>query len=344
MTRKAELKALFTPTQAEGKSEHESPKVAEEKANTPSRRTSGVVRSLGLNLNSLTAEAESARKLRGQLDAGTTVADLDPASVEPSFITDRLGELDDEDFNSLLQSIKANGQLVPILVRPHPDKTERFQVAYGHRRLRAAALLNAKVRALIRQMTDDQMVVAQGKENSERRDLSFIERALFAQSLEDRGFERSVLVAALSVDKSEVAKLLSVVRAIPSHIIRSIGPAPKAGRPRWLLLAELITGLQEDGILARVLGSASFKQLPTDRRFEMLYSALSRPVRKKMDSYRWNDPEGRRVVKIERGGKETRLSFDEKLEPNFGDFVARQLDDLFSQFKAAAPPESESAN
>jgi hypothetical protein len=69
----------------------------------------------------------------------------------------------------------------------------------------------------------------------------------------------------------------------------------------------------------------------------MVYTALPRPARKKTDSYRWNDPEGRRIVKIEHGGKETRLSFDEKLEPNFGDFVARQLDGLFSQFKAAAP-------
>jgi ParB family transcriptional regulator, chromosome partitioning protein len=125
--------------------------------------------------------------------------------------------------------------------------------------------------------------------------------------------------------------------AIPSHIIRSIGSAPKAGRPRWLLLAEMVTGLEEDGILASVLGSSSFKQLPSNRRFEMLYSTLSRPVRKKKDSYRWIDPEGRRIVKIERGGNETRLSFDDKLEPNFGDFVARQLDDLFSQFKAGVP-------
>jgi hypothetical protein len=52
-----------------------------------------------------------------------------------------------------------------------------FQVAYGHRRLRAAELLQIKVKAVVRYLSDIEMVVVQGKENSDRRDLSFIERA-----------------------------------------------------------------------------------------------------------------------------------------------------------------------
>jgi ParB family transcriptional regulator, chromosome partitioning protein len=342
MKRKEELKALFNSTQVAEKPQRGILSTPEAVAAGSSRRTADVVRSMGLNLSALSAEAENARKLRDQIDAGTAVAELDPTLVDASFINDRFAELDDEDFDALLQSIRINGQLVPILVRPHPETPGRFQVAYGHRRLRAANLLNAKVRAVVRQMTDEQMVVAQGKENSERRDLTFIERALFAQSLENRGFDRSVLMAALCVDKSEIAKLLAVVRAVPSDVIRAIGPAPKAGRPRWLMLAELVTRVQQDGILESILASTSFKQLPSDRRFDMLFSTLSSPGQRKKDSYRWSDPDGRRIVKIERGGKETRLSFDETLEPNFGEFVARQLDGLFSQFKGSiSDPTSE---
>jgi ParB family chromosome partitioning protein len=102
------------------------------------------------------------------------------------------------------------------------------------------------------------------------------------------------------------------------------------------MLAELVNGLQKDGVVESILASASFKQLPTDRRCEMLFSALSASGRKKTESYRWSDLEGRRIVKVARAGKETRLSFDETLEPNFGEFVARQLDGLFSQFKESA--------
>jgi ParB family chromosome partitioning protein len=146
-------------------------------------------------------------------------------------------------------------------------------------------------------------------------------------------------MAALSVDKSEIAKLLAVARALPSQVIRAIGPAPKAGRPRWLLLAELVNGVQKDGVLDGILDSPSFRQLSTDRRFEMLFSALSASRRRKTESYRWSDPEGRRIVKVERSGRETRLCFDETLEPDFGEFVARQLDSLFSRFKESVSRE-----
>jgi ParB family transcriptional regulator, chromosome partitioning protein len=43
--------------------------------------------------------------------------------------------------------------------------------------------------------SDLERVVAQGKENSERRDLSFIERAAFAIYFEQCGFEGSVILA-----------------------------------------------------------------------------------------------------------------------------------------------------
>ena len=46
------------------------------------------------------------------------------------------------------------------------------------------------VRAVVRTLSDAELVIAQGKENNERRDLSFIERALFAAHLEHRKFER----------------------------------------------------------------------------------------------------------------------------------------------------------
>ena len=45
---------------------------------------------------------------------------------------------------------------------------------------------------------------------------------------------------ALSTDKGELSKLISVARAVPHEIVEAIGSAPKAGRRRWLVLAELM--------------------------------------------------------------------------------------------------------
>ncbi len=88
----------------------------------------------------------------------------------------------------LVEAIREQGQQVPILVRPHPDRPGRYQVAFGHRRLRAVAEIGIPVRAVVRDLTDEQLVVAQGQENNERRDLSYIEKARFAQKLQLRFF------------------------------------------------------------------------------------------------------------------------------------------------------------
>src|ERR1700747_364829 len=150
------------------------PSAAETADETAKTRTgAGSVKTLSSSLRLLTADARRARGLQEQISAGSRVVELDPGLLDNSFISDRLSATGDPDFNALLGSIKANGQLVPILVRPNPDpaKSDRFQVAYGHRRLRAAELLQIKVKAVIRQLSDEEMAVAQGKENSERRDL-----------------------------------------------------------------------------------------------------------------------------------------------------------------------------
>ena len=295
---------------------------------------SGAVRAMGLNLGQLKADAEEGRLLKQQLVEGLQVVDLEPSQIDPSFITDRLAEPEEEHFAALVSSIKDNGQLVPILASPHPKKPGRFQVAYGHRRLRAVEILQLKVKAVVRELSDEEMVIAQGKENNDRRDLSFIERALFAQSLEDRGFNRGVLMAALSVDKTETAKLLSVARSIPTAVIQAIGPAPRAGRPRWIALSGLINQAGAEKKAQTVVAAESFKGLTSDRRFDSLFAALSAPRNTDLSREHWSDPSGRRVVTIQKRPSRTTFIFNELLEPAFGEYVAENLGDLYTRFKS----------
>ena len=204
------------------------------------RIASGAVRAMGLELARLTDEAKEAASLREQIKSGTSVIDLDPALVEASFMADRLARDLDADYRKLVDSIRNAGQQVPILVRPHPDKPAAYQIAFGHRRRNAALELGVTVKAIVRQLSDQELVVAQGKENAERRNLSFIERALFAAALEQKGFNRATVNAALGVQTSEMTRLLAVAGSVPADIIATIGPAPKAGRPRWMELAKLL--------------------------------------------------------------------------------------------------------
>ena len=161
-----------------------------------------------------------------------SIVEIPPELIEASFIADRL-ESTPESHRALVDSIKEHGQQVPVLVRPHPHKEGRYQIAYGRRRLKAIAELGGRVRAVVKQLTDQQLVVAQGQENSARTDLSFIERALFAARLEEGGYDRETIMAALSVDKTGLSRLISSAVKIPRDIIEAIGRGAE-GRARSL--------------------------------------------------------------------------------------------------------------
>lgn len=293
------------------------------------RVPAGPVRSMGLALDRIEHES---RALHEALASGLTVVELDTGLVEPSIVRDRLPESDGAAFETFKQSIADRGQEVPILVRPHPAKQGRFQIAYGHRRLTALASLGRKVRAIVREMSDTELVVAQGVENSQRKDLSYIERALFAARLEDLGFERAAIVDALGTDKGELSKLISVARAVPESIIESIGPAPKAGRRRWLLMAEAL----REGRAKRSADQASknpdLARADTDTRFVRVLAAATDTSRTRTAVVGWKSSTGRATVKVTRSNKALSLSFGLDAEPDFAGFVASQLDDLYSKF------------
>jgi len=158
-------------------------------------------------------------------------------------------------------------------VRPHPTETGRYQIAYGRRRLRAAAELGRPVRAVVKPLSDEQLVIAQGQENNERKDLSFIERAIFAAQLETRGFGRETIMAAMCVDKTGLSRLISSAVRIPRDIIQAIGPAPKTGRDRWSDLAVALDIPDAVEGARRVIASPGFpnaRRLPVVSNEEVL--------------------------------------------------------------------------
>ncbi|WP_254694596.1 ParB/RepB/Spo0J family partition protein [Alloyangia pacifica] len=78
---------------------------------------------------------------------------------------------------------------MPILVRRNPEQEGRYLLVYGGRRLEAIRGSDkvTKVRALVATLDERDAVTAQISENMARRDLSFIEKALFAKELVDTG-------------------------------------------------------------------------------------------------------------------------------------------------------------
>lgn len=307
----------------------------------PTRTASGAVRAMGLEINRLAEEASAAESLRGLIAQGASVIELETALVDPSFVADRFDRMNDADYRRLVKSIRESGQQVPILVRPHPTEPGRYQIAYGHRRCAAAAELGLPVKAIVRPLRDDELVVAQGQENGERRNLSFIERALFAAALQRCGFDRATLNGALGVHTAEMTRLLAVADAIPEDVIRRIGPAPKAGRHRWQELARECGRPGSLAAVTQLLEQPSIIALPSDRRFDAIIAELrSRtvpppPVALEVAVQTLTLADGTPVARLEHGTDGLRVTFDERAAPGVSDFAAHELRLLVARFQSA---------
>ncbi len=247
-------------------------------------------------------------------------------------MSDRLAQGPDAEYRRLVESIRESGQQVPILVRPHPDAAGRYQIAYGHRRRDAAAELGVPVRAIVRPLTDTQLVIAQGKENGERRNLSFIERALFAADLQRRGFDRPTLHGALGVQSAEMTRLLAVAAAIPADLIRGIGPAPKAGRLRWREFARELARPGVAETVAGLLDQTAVRGLPSDRRFAAVIGAIRATAAAVPETLA--DARGIVVARIDRSAASVRVTLDERTAPGLGRMVIEDLRAAIGRYSA----------
>ncbi|MGT2489176.1 plasmid partitioning protein RepB [Methylobacterium oryzae CBMB20] len=307
---------------------------------TPSFTGRGAVGAMSRSLERLTSEVVSARAAEDQLKSGSVAVELDPNLVDPSPAPDRLPVIDGPSEEAFVAVIRAQGQQTPILVRPHPSVSGRYQVAFGHRRLRAAAALGRPVRALVKTLTDAELVVAQGQENNARADLSFIERAAFALTLERLGHGRDVIMAALLVDKTELSRLITARRALPDFVIAAIGPAPRAGRRRWMSLADRLASPEMQARVTEIVAEEAFATLNSDQRFVRVFAAVTPvPSPPPPPAPAVHVPEaglakdGRRLARIERTPTTLGLIIDETLHPAFGDFLVARLPELFAAYE-----------
>lgn len=294
---------------------------------------SGALRAVGLQLDQIKAEASESRDLKVKIAAGGLVVDLDPGLIDSSFIKDRIPVDNDTEFEAFVSGIEQKGQQVPILVRPSPTDPGRYQAAYGHRRIRATARLGIPVRAIVKALTDVELVVAQAQENLARQDLTYIERVLLAKQLEELKFDRSVIMSALGLLPAELSRMLTIANVIPGDLIQAIGPAPKIGRPRWLQLADLMKeSVARNRALAAVTES-NFASADTNHRFAIVVHALSAP-RSPNDKIDVKSTNGFLLMRVAETPRRMRLLID---NPEFKNWIKSRIPTLVAEFEQQNP-------
>ncbi|WP_292530565.1 plasmid partitioning protein RepB [Mesorhizobium sp.] len=298
-------------------------------------RSRGAFGAITRSIDELAEKAQAAKDIESRLLEGATVIELDPDTIDVSFVSDRIGD-DKEAFDDLVEAIRQRGQDSPILVRPHPGVVGRYMTVFGHRRARAAKALGRPVKAVVKELDDRDHVIAQGQENSARADLSFIEKAVFAGNLERNGYDREVIMTALSVDKTVVSKMISVAKDIPAEIINVIGAAKNSGRDRWYDLAKKV---REGGVAVKeLMASPDFKAAPSDDRLEMLARHLAGKPSGKIPAPRrpinsWAPTDRSVSVTLKKSAKKAIVTLESPDGPRFAEFITGQLDDLYVAFR-----------
>ena len=281
---------------------------------------------------------ERGEALDKMLKDGEHIIELDPDAIAPSDIADRLdGAYESSAIEEMVVSMRERGQIVPGLVRPVPSQPSTYQIVFGRRRLAAAKALGIKFRAIVRHLTDEQAVIFQGEENTNRNDLSFIEKCAFALSLERAGYRRDVICASLSTGKSHISEMLSIATAIPLEALLLIGPAREIGRRRWVDFVEKWNSASDpQKQISSVLDNTGYGS-EIDR-FTAAFKALSLPKSAppaEQDKTYDVTAKGLVIATVKTSKAGARMTFSKAVQPGFIEFMSKRIEDLHDEYMKA---------
>ncbi|MCZ0936205.1 MAG: ParB/RepB/Spo0J family partition protein [Gemmatimonadetes bacterium] len=183
-------------------------------------------RRLGKGLAALLGENLGTDRVAAEAEIPVEAIQANPFQPRGDFDPARLAELAD--------SIRENGLLQPVVVRPVGDA---FEIVVGERRFRAIQSLGwTSVPALVRTLDDEQMLVVALVENLQRHDLSALEEARgYRRLMRDFDLTQEEVGRHVGRDRSTVANALRLL-ALPEAVLGLLAKGDlSAGHGRALL-------------------------------------------------------------------------------------------------------------
>lgn len=188
----------------------------------PLRKKMGLGRGLDALLGEVSLDRSASRVAGGGQPASTgtaqasegvssiAVSDIHPNPAQPR------RHFSEESLQELAASLKRHGLIQPILVRPHGAG---YQIVAGERRWRAAQRAQLhQVKAVIRELSDEETLEIALIENIQRQDLNPIEEAeAYRKLCDDFGHSQSELAAIVEKSRSHVANMMRLLE-LPSLV------------------------------------------------------------------------------------------------------------------------------
>ena len=155
---------------------------------------------------------------------------------------------DKDAMQELAASIRENGVLQPLLVRPRAERS--FEIVFGERRYRGAAMAEKEtVPVCIREMTDAQVLEAQLIENLQRRDVHPLEEARGMRALlelDEPKYSIELIAAKTGKSSAYCAARLRLTELAPVAVDAFL--KDEIGVGHALLLAKLQPSEQEQAL------------------------------------------------------------------------------------------------
>ena len=157
-------------------------------------------------------------------------------------------EFSEEKIQELAQSIKENGLIQPIIVRKSP--VLGYEILAGERRYRASIAAGlSEVPVIVKQLSDQDMMLHSIIENLQRENLNPIEEAKAYQFLIDKGFTHTEIAEKMGKSRPYITNLVRLL-GLPKHILTEV-ESGKLSQAHARLLIQLSSDKQ-DKLLNRI--------------------------------------------------------------------------------------------
>ena len=172
------------------------------------------------------AETEAARQSNMM-----PIGNLRPGRFQPRH------DFDDDQMDTLIQSVRAHGILQPLLVRHDPDDPNSYEIVAGERRWRAAQLARLhEVPVVVKELTDSGALEIALIENIQRQDLNPLEEAEgYKRLISEFKHTQDALSRAVGKSRSHIANTLRLLNLPGSVKKMLVGGELTAGHARALL-------------------------------------------------------------------------------------------------------------
>jgi ParB family chromosome partitioning protein len=197
---------------------------------SPRQQPRGLGRGISALMGDIVAKPSAAEP---QGNRPVAIEKLHPGKYQPRH------HFDDAALDALAASMREQGVLQPLLVRPHPTKPGEYEIVAGERRWRAAQKAQLhEVPVLVRELDDRRTLEIGLVENVQREDLNAVEEAeAYRRLMEEFNHTQEALATSLGKSRSHIANTLRLL-ALPAAVLKLVEAGSlTAGHARALVTA-----------------------------------------------------------------------------------------------------------